>query len=134
MFSRHGDNGRRRGRWCTEYVLDEKIRYFRKYSVHPLLLILLTDGCFRENGMFKVAARFDPKALEEIFRLKVFRLLLTKGKITEDMVKLFKSWRHSGFHVFCGNRIQPGDKDAMESLARYIIRACFSQERMSYIP
>jgi hypothetical protein len=101
---------------------------------NPHAHILLTDGCFHENGMFKVASHFDPKALEEIFRHKVFRLLISKGKITEDMVTLLKSWRHSGFHVFYGNRIQPGDKDAMESLARYIIRACFSQERMTYIP
>jgi hypothetical protein len=50
------------------------------------------------------------------------------------MVTLLKSWRHSGFHVFCGNRIQTGDNEAMVSLARYIIRACFSQERMTYIP
>jgi hypothetical protein len=44
------------------------------------------------------------------------------------------SWLHSGFNVFCGPRIQPGNEDAMENLARYIIRASFSQERMSYVP
>lgn len=43
-------------------------------------------------------------------------------------------WSHSGFNVFCGPRIQPGDEEAMENLARYIIRASFSQERMTYIP
>lgn len=30
--------------------------------------------------------------------------------------------------------IQPGSEDAIENLARYIIRASFSQERMAYIP
>ena len=44
------------------------------------------------------------------------------------------SWRHSGFNVFCGPRIQPGDEKSIENLARYIIRASFSQERMSYVP
>ena len=44
------------------------------------------------------------------------------------------NWHHSGFNVFCGPRIQPGDAEAMENLARYIIRASFSQERMTYIP
>ena len=39
----------------------------------------------------------------------------------------------SGFNVFCGLKIQPGDEEAMENLARYIIRAPFSQERMTYI-
>ena len=36
--------------------------------------------------------------------------------------------------VFCGPRIQPGEQEAMENLARYIIRASFSQERMTYFP
>lgn len=43
------------------------------------------------------------------------------------------AWRHSGFNVFCGNRISPKDDTAMENLARYIIRASFSQERMTYL-
>ena len=47
---------------------------------------------------------------------------------------MLMSWRHSGFNVFCGSRIQTGDETAMENLARYIIRASFSQERMTYIP
>jgi hypothetical protein len=34
----------------------------------------------------------------------------------------------------CGPRIHPREEDAMENLARYIIRASFSQERMTYIP
>ena len=43
-------------------------------------------------------------------------------------------WRHSGFNVFCGPKIQPGDENTMENLARYIVRASFSQERMTYVP
>ncbi|MBN1833055.1 MAG: hypothetical protein JW896_13190 [Deltaproteobacteria bacterium] len=29
--------------------------------------------------------------------------------------------------------MQPGDEQAMENLTRYIVRASFSQERMTYI-
>ncbi|MFH2064711.1 MAG: transposase [Pseudomonadota bacterium] len=36
-------------------------------------------------------------------------------------------------NVYCGNTIWPHDQDAMEKLARYIIHAAFSQERMNYI-
>jgi hypothetical protein len=50
------------------------------------------------------------------------------------VVKLILSWRHSGFNVHCGPRIQSGDEEAMENLARYVVRASFSQERMTYIP
>ena len=44
------------------------------------------------------------------------------------------SWCHSGFNVYCGPRIYPRDEEAIENLARYIIRASFSQERMTYFP
>jgi len=49
------------------------------------------------------------------------------------MIAMLSTWRHSGFNVFCGNRISPTDDTAMENLARYIIRASFSQERMQYL-
>jgi len=98
---------------------------------NPHLHVLASDGCFYGNGMFRVAPRFVTKHLEEIFRHKVFKMLLSKGIITQDLVNMLLSWRHSGFNVFCGPRIQPGDQQAMENLARYIIRASFSQERMT---
>jgi hypothetical protein len=69
--------------------------------------------------MFRVAPLFELKHLEEIFRHKVFKMLLSKGKITEDLVDMLMKWRHSGFNVFCGSRIQPGHEEAMENLARY---------------
>jgi hypothetical protein len=43
-------------------------------------------------------------------------------------------WHYSRFHVHIGERIRPDDEQGLENLARYIIRACFSQERMVYIP
>ncbi len=61
-------------------------------------------------------------------------MILSKGKITEDLVDVLMKWRHSGFNVFCGPKIQPGDENAMENLARYIVRASFSQERITYVP
>ena len=101
---------------------------------NPHLHILGSDGCFYAEGMFRVSPSFELKDLEEIFRHKVFKMLLSKGKITQDLVNMLMSWRRSGFNVYCGPRIQPGDEQAMENIARYIIRASFSQERMSYIP
>jgi hypothetical protein len=101
---------------------------------NPHCHILLTDGCFYGNkGMFRVAPPLELKKLEAIFRHKVFKMLLKKGKITEEMVRMLSAWKHSGFNIFCGNRISPNDETAMENLARYIIRASFSQERMKYL-
>jgi hypothetical protein len=42
-------------------------------------------------------------------------------------------WCHSGFNEYCGPTIWPNNDQGLEDLARYIIRACFSQQRMSYI-
>lgn len=101
---------------------------------NPHCHILMTDGCFYgDKGMFRVAPPLEIKKLEAIFRHKVFRMLLKKGKITEEMVRMLLTWRHSGFNVFCGKRISPNDDTAMENLARYIIRASFSQKRMKYL-
>ncbi len=101
---------------------------------HPHLHVLCSDGCFYGDGMFQVAPPIDTKTLEEIFRHKVFKMLLSKGKIIEDMVDMLMKWRHSGFNVFCGPKIQPGGENAIENLARYIVRASFSQERMTHVP
>jgi len=60
-------------------------------------------------------------------------MLLSRGKITRDLIVLIRSWRHSGFQVFVGPKILPREEEAMERLARYIIRASFSQERMTYL-
>ena len=100
---------------------------------HPHLHILCSDGCFYGDGMFRVSPFFELKHLEDIFKHKVFKMLRAKEKITPELVDMNKTWRHSGFNVFCGPRIQPGDEKAMENLASYIVRASFSQERMTYI-
>ncbi|MEE9609795.1 MAG: transposase, partial [Desulfatiglandales bacterium] len=110
------------------------IALFTRVELHPHLHILVSDGCFHENDMFSVSQTVDTKTLEQIFRHKVLKMLLKKGKITQDMIALLDKWRHSGFNVYCGPRIQPGDEEAMENLARYIVRASFSQERMTYFP
>jgi hypothetical protein len=83
--------------------------------------------------MFRVAPSLDLKKLEAIFRHKVFKMLLVRGRITKDLIAMLSNWRHSGFQVFCGQRIFPQDETGMKNLARYIIRASFSQERMQYL-
>lgn len=70
----------------------------------PHCHILITDGCFYGKGMFRMAPPLELKKLEGIFRHKVFKMLIAKGKITEEILTLHAGWRHSGFHVFCGGR------------------------------
>ena len=59
---------------------------------HPHLHILVSDGSFHENDMFSVSPTVDTKTLEQIFRHKVLKMLLTKDKITQDMIALLDKW------------------------------------------
>jgi len=55
---------------------------------NPHLHILCSDGSFYGEGMFRVAPLFELKHLEKIFRHKVFKMLLSKDKIMEDLVNM----------------------------------------------
>ena len=57
-------------------------------AFNPHLHVLISDGCFYGDDMFMVAPRFDTKHLEEIFRYKVFKMLLAKGIITKDLLNM----------------------------------------------
>ena len=74
------------------------------------------------------------KDLEKLFRVKVLAMLLRKRRITRKLIGMLDGWRHSGFNVFAGERIEPREKEFLENLAAYLIRATFSQERMDYSP
>jgi hypothetical protein len=82
----------------------------------------------------RVAPPLDLKKLEAVFRHRVFKMLLAKGRITRDLIAMLSNWRHSGFQVFCGNRISPKDETAMENLRRNIIQASFLHKRMTCLP
>ena len=58
---------------------------------NPHCHVLCTDGCFDEKALFRVAPRFGSEGLKAIFEHKVFRMLLSKGKITPDHIALLCS-------------------------------------------
>jgi hypothetical protein len=55
------------------------------------------------------------------------------GKINDVVIEKMMNWHHSGFNLYCGKAIWPHNEEGLENLARYIIRASFSQERMTYV-
>jgi len=112
------------------------IQTFGDYlSFNPHMHILVADGCFGGDGFFYASSiNIDTASLEKLFIHKIFKMLMSKGLITERVVALISSWRHSGFGVYCGKRINPKEARSTENLARYIIRASFSQDRMKYFP
>jgi hypothetical protein len=103
-------------------------------NLNPHLHAIVADGGFFENNSFRIAPQFLGKNLEKAFRYEVLKMLKKEGKINDAIIGNLLSWRHAGFHVYLGPRIRPDDHDALERLARYIIRACFSSDRMDYIP
>ena len=103
-------------------------------NFNPHLHIIATDGCFYGNGGFMVGPKPSPIDLENAFRREVFKMLKNEGKINDFVIENMMNWRHSGFNVYCGEAIWPHNEDGLENLARYVIRASFSQERMIYIP
>jgi len=68
---------------------------------NPHCHVLCTDGGFYGKGMFRVAPWFIPRDLEKLFRYKVFKMLLSRKKITEDLIDMMMGWRHSGFMALC---------------------------------
>jgi hypothetical protein len=69
---------------------------------NPHCHILVTDGCFHSKGMFRVAPPLELKKLETIFRHKVFCMLITREKISREMIDILSTWRHSGFQSSAG--------------------------------
>ena len=51
------------------------------------------------------------------------------GKILLDLIRLLRSGRHSGIQAYVGYRIQLAEEEAKETLARYLIRASFAQQK-----
>lgn len=62
------------------------------YNLH--LNVLISDGCFHKSGMLTVAPAIDTHALEQLFRHKILKLLLSEGRITEATVALMAKWRY----------------------------------------
>jgi len=102
-------------------------------NFHPHLHILCTDGCFYNDDAFMVCPPPDAVELEKLFRYEIFKMLKSEGKINDVVIENMMNWRHSGFSVYCGKAIWPHNEEGLENLARYIIRASFSQKRMTYI-
>jgi hypothetical protein len=51
----------------------------------------VTDGYFYGRGIFRVAPPLELKKLEAIFRHRVFKMLLAKGRITRDLIAILSN-------------------------------------------
>jgi hypothetical protein len=99
---------------------------------NPYCHIIISDGTCDEHANFHITPYYDAHALEQLFRHKALKTLLEKGAISQWHIDLLMSWHHSEFNVHVCEPIAADDLNALESLAHYIIRCQFSQERMTY--
>ena len=85
---------------------------------------------FLDCGIFRHLPFFDTTAVERLFRAEVLRLLVARGKITEEVVDSLLAWRHSGFSVHGAVRVE-SRQDAAR-LGRYMIRCPIVLERLEW--
>jgi len=67
-----------------------------------------------------------------LFRHKLLQELLRLEKIYPATIEILDRFRHTGFSVYQGPPVPPGDTAAREKLAVYISRAPISLDRLSY--
>jgi hypothetical protein len=99
---------------------------------HPHVHALVSRGGWDGDWRWVPVPYVDEHAAELLFRHKVIRLLQDEGLLSEERTELLLSWRHTGFSVHTGVRVEPEDAGAVERLARYILRPPISLERMRW--
>jgi hypothetical protein len=70
----------------------------------------------------------------ELFRHKLVKALLAREKISPRLVEIMGNWRHPGFSVYQGERIDADDHEARQRLAGYIVHPPIALERLRYRP
>jgi hypothetical protein len=101
---------------------------------HPHVHSLVTDGLVSADGSFVPIPCPDPVQIMELFRHKLVKALLAREKISPRLVEIMQNWRHPGFSVFQGERIDPDDHEARQRLAGYMVHPPIALERLRYRP
>ncbi len=97
---------------------------------HPHIHALVTEGVFLPDGTFVPLPKLASEPFLKLWEQAVFDLLLTEGKITEEVVANIRGWRHSEFSVDQSVRIETGDTEGLRKLIEYFLRCPFSEARM----
>ena len=101
---------------------------------HPHLHSLVADGLVSADGSFVPIPCPDPVRIMELFRHKLVKALLAREKISPRLVEIMRNWRHPGFSVYQGERIDPDDHEARQRLAGYMVHPPIALERLRYRP
>ena len=64
-------------------------------NFNPHLHAIVSDGCFLEDGSFRMAPGFMLEDLDEAFRYEVLKMLKKEGKINDAIIENMLSWPKS---------------------------------------
>jgi len=104
------------------------IQTFGDYlNYHPHLHILITDGAFVGTHTFHALHRGDWEQVAELLRVRVLKFFAKQGKLSVQEADKMRQWRHSGFGIHAGHRIQRDDHDAL-------VPSCKRQDRAQREP
>ena len=70
--------------------------------------------------------------LSAAFRAAVLKFLVSEHAISEELARGMLGWRHSGFSVHNQVRVAAEDAEGRKKLARYMLRAPLSLEKITY--
>jgi len=103
-------------------------------NFHPHVHALVTRGGWTGCGEWMPVPYVDERAAEELFPLKVLRLLRRRGLLGQERIELLLSWRRSGFSVHNRVYAHPRDGRDFEALVRYMMRSPVSLSRLCLTP
>lgn len=99
---------------------------------HPHVHALASRGGWDREGHWHPVPYVDQKAAELLFRQKVISRLAAEDLLEPDRLELLDAWKsgHTGFSAHNRVTVSPGDGEGLERLARYLLRAPLSLDRL----
>jgi hypothetical protein len=93
---------------------------------------IASRGGWDSDGVWHPVPYVDEKAAELLFRQKVLSMLSDEGLLTSERLELLDSWKsgHTGFSAHNRVTVTADDELGLERLARYLLRAPLSLERL----
>jgi hypothetical protein len=106
-------------------------------NFHPHVHAIVTDGVFHPLGakalFFERVEWWDVAAVARVFREFVFAALIAAERLRPETAEMMRSWQHSGFNVHASEPVLPTDRERLEKIARYDVRAPIALDAMQLL-
>ncbi len=87
---------------------DVLLHIIDRFTLNPHLHCVVSRGVWLADGRWIPVPYVDTRAAEILFREKVFRLLQEHDLLSDERIKILRSWRRSGFSI--DNDLGPSPK------------------------